>query len=89
MIEGCQENARRPAYGPRTVLKRGRARRASAGASRTLKEPAFLAVSELWLDTDPALPLDVDGEIRSHTPARIALAAQALRVMVAPGFHDT
>jgi diacylglycerol kinase (ATP) len=64
-------------------------RHALLGGRRTLKEPAFLAVSELWLDTDPHLPLDVDGEIRAHTPARITLAAQALRVMVAPGFHDT
>jgi len=64
-------------------------RHAALGARRTLKEPAFLAVSELWLDTDPALPLDVDGEIRAHTPARITLAAQALRVMVGPGFRDT
>jgi diacylglycerol kinase (ATP) len=64
-------------------------RHAVLGARRTLTEPAFLAVSELWLDTDPPLPLDVDGEIRAHTPARITLAAQALRVMVAPSFHDT
>jgi diacylglycerol kinase (ATP) len=59
------------------------------GARRTMTESAFLAVTELWLDTDPPLPLDVDGEIRTHTPARIALAANALRVMVAPGFYDT
>jgi diacylglycerol kinase family enzyme len=59
------------------------------GARRTMNEPAFLAVTDLWLDTDPPLPLDVDGEIRAHTPARITLAPQALRVMVTPGFHDT
>ena len=64
-------------------------RHAVLGACRTLKEPAFLAVNELWLHTDPPVPLDVDGEIRAHTPARITLAPQALRVMVAPGFHDT
>lgn len=64
-------------------------RHAVLGSCRTAKEPMFLAVSELRLDTDPPLPLDVDGEIRAHTPARITLAAQALRVMVAPGFHDT
>jgi len=64
-------------------------RHAVLGARRTLKEPAFLAVNELWLHTDPPVPLDVDGEIRAHTPARITLAPQALRVMVAPGFHDT
>src|SRR6185437_15135975 len=36
------------------------------GARRTWAEPAFLAVSELWLETHPPLPLDVDGEIRGH-----------------------
>jgi diacylglycerol kinase (ATP) len=72
----------------RRALISATVRHAVLGARRTLKEPAFLAVSELWLDTDPPLPLDVDGEIRAHTPARIALAPQALRVMVAPGFHD-
>jgi len=54
-----------------------------------MTEPAFLAVSELWLDTDPPLPLDVDGEIRARTPTQINLAPQALRVMVAPDFPDT
>jgi diacylglycerol kinase (ATP) len=63
-------------------------RHAASGARRTLAEPPFLTVSELWLDTDPPLPLDVDGEIRAHTPARIALAPNALRVMVTPGFPD-
>jgi len=64
-------------------------RHALLGARRTLTEPAFLAVSDLWLHTDPPMPLDVDGEIRGHTPARITLAANALRVMVTPGFPDT
>jgi diacylglycerol kinase (ATP) len=64
-------------------------RHAVLGARRTLTEPAFLAVSDLWLHTDPPLPLDVDGEIRGYTPARITLAPNALRVMVAPGFPDT
>jgi diacylglycerol kinase (ATP) len=64
-------------------------RHAVAGARRSLAEPAFLAVSELWLDTDPRMPFDVDGEIHGHTPARIALAAQALRVMAGPDFPDT
>jgi YegS/Rv2252/BmrU family lipid kinase len=64
-------------------------RHALLGARRTHAEPAFLAASELWLHTDPPLPLDIDGEIRGRTPARIALAPEALRVMVAPGFPDT
>lgn len=61
----------------------------ASGARRTWAEPAFLAVSELWLETDPPLPLDVDGEIRGHTPTRIVLAPEALRVMVHRDFADT
>lgn len=64
-------------------------RHALLGARRTHAEPAFLATRELWLHTDPPLPLDIDGEIHGHTPVRITLAANALRVMVAPGFPDT
>ena len=60
-----------------------------SGARRSMAEPAFLAVSELWLDTDPPLPLDVDGEIRGTTPTRIVLAPNALRVMVTPDFPGT
>ena len=64
-------------------------RHAVFGARRTMADPAFLAVSDLWLDTDPPVPLDVDGEIRGHTPTRITLAPNALRVMVSPSFPDT
>jgi YegS/Rv2252/BmrU family lipid kinase len=73
----------------RRALIAATVRHALLGARRTMKEPGFLAVSELWLHTDPPVPLDVDGEIRARTPARITLAANALRVMVAPGFPDT
>jgi diacylglycerol kinase (ATP) len=73
----------------RRALISATVRHAVLGGRRTLKEPAFLAVSELWLDTDPPLPLDVDGELRAHTPAQVTLAPEALRVMVAPGFRDT
>jgi diacylglycerol kinase (ATP) len=72
----------------RATLISATVRHAVRGARRTLSEPAFLAVSELRLETDPPLPLDVDGEIRGRTPVRIALAPEALRVMVAPDFPD-
>jgi diacylglycerol kinase (ATP) len=42
----------------------------------------------VWVETDPPLALDVDGEIRGRTPVRIALEANALRVMVGTGFPD-
>jgi YegS/Rv2252/BmrU family lipid kinase len=79
-----------PLGGPtRRTLIGATLRHAILGARRTLHEPAFLAVRELWLHTDPPLPLDVDGEIRGHTPVRIALAPEALRVMVTATFPDT
>lgn len=56
------------------------------GARRTRMEPAFLAVSDLTLHTDPRLPLDIDGEIRGHAPARITIAPGALRVIVPPDY---
>jgi len=59
------------------------------GARRTQAEPAFLATGDLWLRTEPPLPLDIDGEIHGETPARITLAPNALRVVVDPGFPDT
>lgn len=64
-------------------------RHALLGARRSQTEPSFLATGELWLDTDPPLPLDIDGEISGHTPVRITLAPNALRVMVAADFIDT
>jgi YegS/Rv2252/BmrU family lipid kinase len=64
-------------------------RHALTGVRRTMEEPPFVATDELRLETDPPLALDVDGEIRGSTPARIALAPQALRVMVGRDFPDT
>ena len=79
-----------PLGGPgRGALLSATLRHAVFGARRTMADPAFLAVSDLWLDTDPPVPLDVDGEIRGHTPTRITLAPNALRVMVSPSFPDT
>jgi diacylglycerol kinase family enzyme len=64
-------------------------RHAVLGKRRRLTEEPFLACDDLWLHTDPPLPLDVDGEIRGQTPARIHLAPNALRVMVHNGFADS
>ena len=58
------------------------------GPRRPLARTRFLTAGEVWLETDPPLALDVDGEIRGRTPVRIALEANALRVMVDTGFPD-
>jgi diacylglycerol kinase family enzyme len=59
------------------------------GHRRTLTDEPFLTTDDLWLHTEPALPLDVDGELCGTTPAHVGLAAQALLVVVDADFPDT
>lgn len=59
------------------------------GASRHLVGTAFLATSQVHLVTDPVLAVEVDGEVRVRTPITVSTEAEALRVMVPPGFADT
>ncbi len=63
-------------------------RNAAKGHSRTLREEPFLAVGELWLETDRPARVEVDGEVAGSTPMRIGLAANALRVMAPPDAPD-
>jgi diacylglycerol kinase (ATP) len=72
----------------RAALVGATLRHALAGARRSHAEPAFLVTRDLHLHTDPPLPLVVDGEVHGRTPARITLAPNALRVMVAADFPD-
>ena len=66
----------------RRDLLRQTARNAATGHRRTLGDEPFLAVGgELWLETDRPARVEVDGELRGHTPLRIGLDANALRVM--------
>ena len=57
------------------------ARNAATGPRRTLRDDPFLAVGELWLETDRPARVEVDGEPAGSTPLRIGLAPNALRVM--------
>ncbi|MET8148491.1 diacylglycerol/lipid kinase family protein [Actinoplanes sp. NPDC049668] len=78
-----------PVGGPaRRALLRETARNASSGARRTLCDEPFIAVGELWLETDRPARVEVDGEPRGTTPMRIGLAANALRVMAPAGTPD-
>lgn len=59
------------------------------GHRRTLTEDAFITSDEVYVRTDPPLPVDVDGEIRGETPIRVALLPNALRVIVPRNFLDS
>ena len=72
----------------RRELLRETARNALTGHRRTLHERPFLAVGELWLETDRPAHVEVDGEPCGRTPLRIALDANALRIMAPPGTPD-
>jgi diacylglycerol kinase (ATP) len=72
----------------RRELLRETARNALTGHRRTLHERPFLAVGELWLETDRPAAVEVDGEPCGQTPLRIALDANALRIMAPAGTKD-
>ncbi|MEV4259546.1 diacylglycerol kinase, partial [Spirillospora sp. NPDC049652] len=65
------------------------ARHVLTGPWRSLSEGAFLTTQHVRIETDPPLPVDVDGEIRGRTPVSIRLLGNALRVIVPQSFHDT
>jgi YegS/Rv2252/BmrU family lipid kinase len=61
-----------------------------AGPRRRLADDMFLnTTEEVYVETDPPLRIDVDGEIRDATPVTISLLPNALRVIVPQTFHDT
>jgi YegS/Rv2252/BmrU family lipid kinase len=60
-----------------------------AGYRRSLDEAAFITTREVHVETDPPLPVDVDGEIRGRTPVTVTLLPNALRVLVPLEFRDT
>ncbi|RZU75573.1 YegS/Rv2252/BmrU family lipid kinase [Micromonospora kangleipakensis] len=78
-----------PVGGPsRRELLRDTARNAATGHRRTLGDDPFLAVRQLWLETDPPARVEVDGEPYGETPIRIGLDPNALRVMAAADSPD-
>lgn len=58
------------------------------GPRRSLGDDRYLTTREIWVHTDPPLPLDLDGEVHSTTPVRVALLPNALRVLVPQSFTD-
>lgn len=64
-------------------------RQVVVGPRRPLADGPYVTTREVWVDTDPPLPLDLDGEVRGTTPVRIVLLPEALRVLVPATFADT
>jgi YegS/Rv2252/BmrU family lipid kinase len=78
-----------PVGGPgRIALMRETLRNAATGHRRRLQEEPFLAAGGLWLETDRPARVEVDGEPAGHTPIRIGLDANALRIMAPAGTPD-
>ncbi|MEV6343004.1 YegS/Rv2252/BmrU family lipid kinase [Actinoplanes sp. NPDC051851] len=65
----------------RRELLRETARNAATGHRRTLHDRPFLAVDELFLESVPPAPTEIDGEPSGTTPLRIAVDPNALRIM--------
>ncbi|KKJ95088.1 diacylglycerol kinase family protein [Micromonospora sp. HK10] len=64
------------------------ARNAATGHRRSLREQPFLAVRQLWVETDRPARIEVDGEPYGLTPVRVGLDANALRLMASPDSPD-
>jgi diacylglycerol kinase family enzyme len=50
---------------------------------------SFVTGSRMWLETDPPLAADIDGEVRLTTPMTIRTIPNGVRVMVPADFTDT
>ncbi|GLY02586.1 MULTISPECIES: diacylglycerol kinase family protein [Actinoplanes] len=74
--------------GTRWELLRETARNVLTGHRRTLREQPFLAVGELFLQTDRPTRTEVDGEPCGETPLRVAVDPNALRIMAAADSPD-
>jgi hypothetical protein len=56
-------------------------RHLATGRRRTLTAAPFLVTDQLLLNTDPVLPIDIDGELQITTPVDIRVDPNALRVI--------
>ncbi|GAA3134583.1 diacylglycerol kinase family lipid kinase [Planomonospora alba] len=63
--------------------------RAATGRWRSLAGGPFVIGTEMYLETDPPMAADVDGEVRLMTPLTIRTVPNGLRVMVPEDFVDS
>ena len=55
---------------------------------RTLREGNFVRVERARITAKPPQDLEVDGELRGHTPVEVGIDREALKVMVSADFPD-
>ena len=53
-----------------------------------LPDTLILSGSSVTVECTPPLPVEIDGELKASTPVRASVAAEALNVVVPPGFDD-
>lgn len=51
--------------------------------------PRFRSATRLTVHTEPALPVELDGEPGGTTPVELSVAAEALKILVPHSFDDT
>ncbi len=57
------------------------------GKKGTQKEEKFITAKEILILTDPPREVEIDGEIKSMTPIRAAIAPKALKVIVPQSYN--
>ncbi len=56
---------------------------------RISRGPRFLSCARVSISTDPALTVELDGELGPRTPISLSVAPEALKIMAPPSFRDT
>ncbi len=58
------------------------------GRHTTTPEANFFSTIEVAIETDPVLPIDMDGHVTARTPARFTLAPDALKLIAPANFEQ-
>lgn len=73
----------------------GRLKVTTAAVRHSLRGPylsqhaePFVTTGRLRIETDPPIPVSIDGEVRAHTPLEVTVAPNALYAMVPRDFPD-
>lgn len=74
--------------GPNPLTTVGAAARQALTPRQPMERKRFLTGTEFVVTTDRPLPVDVDGEITTHTPLHVRVDPNALRVLTPHDFPD-
>lgn len=55
---------------------------------QSIAQKSYTTATEVTIKTNPIQKIEIDGEIKTKTPAKVSIANEALKIMVPTGFRD-